>query len=64
MHSECLNARPARHKLVTTNSGDIARFVVDFEVSPVPEPAAFSLFVAGLAVVGAATRSRRAVRPA
>ena len=44
--------------------GDIARFIVDLEVSPVPEPAAYALFVAGLAVVGAATRARRAVRPA
>ena len=40
--------------------GDIARFIVDVEVSPVPEPSAWALFGLGLAAVGATARLRRA----
>jgi len=44
--------------------GDIQRFVVDLTVSPVPvpEPSSYALFALGIAAIGVAARSRRAVR--
>jgi hypothetical protein len=41
--------------------GDIAKFVVDVTVSPIPEPSTYAMFALGLAAVGVAARARRAV---
>lgn len=42
--------------------GDIAKFIVDLKVSPVPEPSIYALFAVGLGAVGAAARRRVALR--
>jgi len=39
--------------------GDIAKFIVDLKVSPVPEPSTWALFALGLVGAGAAARWRR-----
>lgn len=39
--------------------GDVAKFIVDFEMLPVPEPSTYALLALGVVAVGAAARSRR-----
>ena len=55
-----------RHNLYVNWSGvrlgDIQKFVVDFAVSPVPEPSAWALMLLGMAAIGAAAKSRRRSR--
>lgn len=43
------------------NYSNLALFVRDVQVTPIPEPQSYALMLAGLAVVGSIVRRRRSV---